>query len=265
MSSSNIRFDDQPWDWTRDTLYNVIYSGQDGPVAFREFFARDDVKACLRQISDKLQSLARDGTIIFPLLENVFRAFFTVTDLKGVILGQDPYHTARSDDPGKPASAVGLCFSLPPNAQLINPSLRNIQKEVANCGFKTDPNSGDLSYWSKQGVLLINSALTVESGRPGSHITIWVEFTEKLVAYLSERYQLFWLLWGLDALQYESDIKRKDLQRLIKCSHPSPLSANRGSGGNPAFIGSKCFQIANDWLRLRKISEIDWSIGTRSP
>lgn len=100
-------------------------------------------------------------------------------------------------------------------------------------------------------IILLNAALTVEAGNAGSHIEKWAPFTEELISWLSNKYELVWMLWGSDAQAYEGDIKRKDKQRIIKTSHPVPMSAYKSFNGNSAFIGSGCF---------KQVPGIDWSI-----
>jgi len=173
---------------------------------------------------------------IYPLFENIFNAYNACSfqDTRVVILGQDPYHQINQ--------ANGLCFSVPEGV-VFPPSLKNINKELqADLGVSLA--SGDLIHWASQGVLLINSILTVEDSLPGSHANIgWLSFTKLILSELNQRKSgLVFMLWGNYAQKLGKDL---DLKRhhIIKTSHPSPLSANRGG-----WFGTRPFSNANSFL-----------------
>jgi len=173
---------------------------------------------------------------IYPLFENIFNAYNACSfqDTRVVILGQDPYHQINQ--------ANGLCFSVPEGV-VFPPSLKNINKELqADLGVSLA--SGDLIHWASQGVLLINSILTVEDSLPGSHANIgWLSFTKLILSELNQRKSgLVFMLWGNYAQKLGKDL---DLKRhhIIKTSHPSPLSANRGG-----WFGKRPFSKANSFL-----------------
>lgn len=229
--------------WENTPLYDFVYKYKFIPVGYEDFFNDQGVNDCLKTISDLLSN---SKFPVFPRLENVFKALYYTPSPKVVILGQDPYHTIGPD---KKCTARGLSFSV--IHQILNPSLLNIQKEVKACGFQVNPKSGDLSNWASQGVLLLNTALTVQPGIAGSHIRIWVPFTELLLEWLSKKYSLTWFLWGGDAMSFEGDIKNKENQKIFKSSHPCPLGATKECKGNPPFIGCGHFKL---------VPEIDWSI-----
>lgn len=183
---------------------------------------------------------------IFPPPKNVFRAFelCAPTDVKVVILGQDPYHT--------PNVAHGLAFStLPENP--IPPSLQNIFKEIeAEFGGPINK-SPDLTRWAQQGVLLLNASLTVRSGMANSHQEYgWHIFTDAVIKALSENTEhVVFLLWGSFAGKKEALIDGgKHL--ILKSPHPSPLSAHRG------FLGNGHFKKANEYLKAHGRTEIEW-------
>lgn len=182
---------------------------------------------------------------IFPKKELVFSAFTTdLNEVKVVILGQDPYHT--------PGAAEGLAFSVPPS-QPIPPSLINIYKEIDSDIGKHTCKSGSLRPWQKQGVLLLNTVLTVEAHRAGSHRGKgWETFTTAVISYLNEtRPHLVFILWGRDARNKKSLIDgNKHL--ILESPHPSPLSAYSG------FFGSKPFSKCNNYLKLHGLDEIIW-------
>lgn len=178
----------------------------------------------------------------YPSKENVLKAL-TLTapeDVKVVILGQDPYHT--------PGAAQGLSFSVPDDKP-AQPSLRNILKELKD--DIGERQSHDLTKWAKQGVLLLNTVLTVNEGQPNSHANLgWEKFTNEIISYLDSLEQpIVFILWGNYAQKKESLIHHK---YIIKSPHPSPFSAHRG------FFGSKPFSKANDYLIANGITPIDW-------
>ncbi|MGE4802061.1 uracil-DNA glycosylase [Yersinia hibernica] len=187
------------------------------------------------------------GKTIYPAQKDVFNAF-RLTELdqvKVVILGQDPYHG--------PNQAHGLSFSVLPGVP-APPSLVNIYKELATDipGFQR-PNHGFLQSWAEQGVLLLNTVLTVEAGNAHSHANLgWETFTDKVIAALNEhRDGIIFMLWGAHAQKKGRII---DTQRhfILKAPHPSPLSAHRG------FLGCKHFSQANQLLQQHGQQPIDW-------
>ena len=183
---------------------------------------------------------------IFPHPKNIFKAFelTPVNDVKVVILGQDPYHGADQ--------AHGLAFSVQENIK-IPPSLSNIYKELYDDLNIPIKRSGNLEYWAKQGVLLLNSVLTVESGKANSHKNIgWEKFTENVISLISKKKEiLVFLLWGNYAHKKEDFIESNN-HLILKSVHPSPLSAYNG------FFGSKHFSKANNFLKKNNIKEIVW-------
>jgi uracil-DNA glycosylase len=182
---------------------------------------------------------------IFPPAENIFTAFELTpyADTKVVILGQDPYHG--------PGQAHGLSFSVE-NDQKFPPSLRNIFKELSADLDCPPPTGGDLSGWAKQGVLLLNTVLTVRSGTAHSHQKRgWEDFTDAVIKSLNEHPDpIVFLLWGKPAQKKASSIG--DRHHKISSPHPSPLSAYRG------FFGSRPFSAANEALKQFGRDEIKW-------
>ncbi|MFP9230319.1 uracil-DNA glycosylase [Pectobacterium cacticida] len=188
------------------------------------------------------------GKIIYPPQKDVFNAFrFTeLHQVKVVILGQDPYHG--------PNQAHGLSFSVRPGVP-APPSLVNIYKELASDipGFEI-PRHGFLQSWAEQGVLLLNTVLTVEAGRAHSHANLgWETFTDRVIAALNEQREgLVFLLWGSHAQKKGSIIDQRR-HHVLKSPHPSPLSAHRG------FFGCKHFSQANQFLEQQGLSPINWT------
>ncbi|CAM2149832.1 Uracil-DNA glycosylase [Pararobbsia alpina] len=190
------------------------------------------------------------GKTIYP--DTVFHALELVDpdDVKVVILGQDPYH---GEDKGIP-QAHGLAFSVRPGVR-PPPSLRNIFKEIASSLGHPIPTHGTLEYWARQGVLLLNTVLTVERANAASHAKKgWEGFTDTLIAELSERHSgLVFMLWGSHAQAKRSLLHGRD-HVILEAPHPSPLSAHRG------FLGCQHFVRANEALEARGLKPIDWRL-----
>jgi uracil-DNA glycosylase len=188
------------------------------------------------------------GKTIYPPQEEVFSAFRSTefSQVKVVILGQDPYHG--------PNQAHGLSFSVKPGIP-APPSLVNIYKELATDipGF-VRPNHGYLQSWAEQGVLLLNTVLTVEAAQAHSHAKLgWETFTDKVIAMLNTyREGVVFLLWGAHA-QKKGSIIDPVRHRVLKAPHPSPLSAHRG------FLGCQHFSTANQLLEEQGLTPIDWT------
>lgn len=202
----------------------------------------------MRALAEFLRSEKAKGKRIFPPGPQIFAALdATPFDaVKVVVLGQDPYHG--------PGQAHGLCFSVAPGVD-VPPSLVNIFKEIERDLGIARPNHGYLMPWAKQGVLLLNAVLTVESGRAGSHQGKgWEGFTDHIVECLDREGEgLVFLLWGSYA-QAKGRIIDTRRHRVLKAPHPSPLSAHRG------FLGCGHFSAANQYLAQRGRSPIDWSL-----
>lgn len=183
---------------------------------------------------------------VYPPAAKIFAAFDACPweETKVVIIGQDPYHG--------PGQANGLCFSVATGVQMP-PSLVNIFKEVQADTGAPFPENGDLSRWARQGVLLLNSSLTVREHAPKSHAGIgWERFTDEVVARLNaDREGLVFLLWGSDAIRKGAKIDR-NRHLVLTSPHPSPLSAYRG------FFGNKHFSKANQYLESKGKTPIIW-------
>ncbi len=185
---------------------------------------------------------------IYPPSKLIFNAFNTtpLDKVKVLILGQDPYHGPRQ--------AHGLCFSVLPGVA-IPPSLVNIYKELyADLAIKPAQH-GCLSHWAEQGVLLLNSVLTVEHAHAASHQGKgWERFTDKVISILNEKKTaLVFLLWGSYA-QKKGEFIDRNKHLVLQSPHPSPLSAHRG------FLGNKHFSQTNDYLKKQGKATIDWEI-----
>ena len=185
---------------------------------------------------------------IYPPAEQVFSALNAVKfdDVKVVIIGQDPYH--------EPGQAQGLCFSVP-KTEKIPPSLVNIYKEIESDIGQKCASHGDLTQWARQGVLLLNSVLTVRAHQAFSHRGMgWEQLTTTIVQKLNDREKpVVFLLWGASAGKLSQFIDEKK-HLVLKCAHPSPLSAYNG------FFGCKHFSRANQFLISHGMEPIDWVI-----
>ena len=185
---------------------------------------------------------------IYPDMQDIFNAlcYTAYKDIKVVILGQDPYHG--------PNQAHGLSFSVKPGI-VPPPSLVNIIKELQSDLNCTIPNNGFLKKWADQGVLLLNTVLTVVGGQANSHRNIgWEKLTDKVITLLNERQDpIVFILWGNNALSKSNLITHLN-HTIIKSPHPSPLSAYRG------FFGSRPFSKANSFLSSIGKTPIDWQI-----
>lgn len=173
-------------------------------------------------------------------------SFFPPQNTRVVILGQDPYHGE--------GQAHGLSFSVP-MGQKFPPSLRNILKEWSEDTGNPMPFSGDLSSWAEEGVLLLNSSLSVEAQKARAHLNWgWQKFTDALIQYLADsQSHIVFILWGKPA-QAKKKLIPEDRHCILEAPHPSPLSAHRG------FFGSKPFSTANRYLKEQGLAPISWSL-----
>lgn len=202
----------------------------------------------MAELKQFILSRYREGHTIYPKADRYFEALNLTPfdEVKVVILGQDPYHN--------PGQAHGLCFSVPPGIQ-PPPSLVNIYKELHDDLGYDIPHHGYLRSWAEQGVLLLNSTLTVEEGKAGSHQNHgWETFTDAVIERLnSTKTGLVFILWGAYAQKKGSFIDA-DKHLVLKSPHPSPLSAYRG------FFGSKPFSKTNDYLSRLDQSPVNWRL-----
>ncbi|MFT5619105.1 MAG: uracil-DNA glycosylase [Arenicella sp.] len=186
------------------------------------------------------------NNVVYPSEKLIFNAFekCSFDDMKVVILGQDPYH-------GK-GQANGLSFSVNDGVR-IPPSLKNIFKEINADLGKEIPESGNLERWAEQGVLLLNSILTVRSATPGSHQKKgWETFTDTVIETISnQKENVVFMLWGKYA-QQKGAVIDKEKHFVLESAHPSPFSAHKG------FLGNQHFSKANDYLKSNQKEEIEW-------
>ena len=200
-----------------------------------------------KKLSQALKEEYKRATV-YPDMDNIFNALHLTpyAETKVLILGQDPYHG--------PGQAHGLSFSVREGVP-FPPSLRNMLKELKYDLDIPMPEHGSLEKWAKQGVLLLNSVLTVRDGEPNSHKKLgWQIFTDRVIEVLNEREQpIVFILWGKHAQEKLPMIDQKR-HFVLKAPHPSPLSASRG------FFGSRPYSKCNEFLRNNGITEIDWAL-----
>lgn len=214
--------------------------------SWKDVLSGEFEKEYFRKLTDFVRGEYKSGKTIYPKPQNIFNAFnlCPLSDVKVVIIGQDPYH--------EPGQAHGLCFSVE-NGIDLPPSLVNIYKEIeSDIGHKSKTN-GDLSDWARQGVLLLNSTLTVQAHLAASHSGKgWEIFTDAVIRAVSEnRKNVVYLLWGSFA-QKKAEFVNAEQNLILKSAHPSPLSAYRG------FFGNHHFSKTNEYLIANGKTPIDW-------
>ena len=212
---------------------------------WKSFIDSETKKPYFKKIKDRLLLDNARGKIILPEPKNFFKAFDSceMKKVKVVIIGQDPYHT-----PGVPN---GLAFSVNRNSKLT-PSIVNIFKELeADIGIKNS--YGDLTAWSKQGVLLLNTSLSVCAGLPASHSKIgWEIFTNTVINVIQKKKNIVFIMWGKHAQKKVDLIENNNF--ILEAAHPSPLSANNG------FFGCGHFSKTNNFLTTLGLDPIDWQL-----
>ena len=217
-------------------------------LSWKDVLAGEKEKPYFQKLFHHLESERNRGKTVYPPKADVFNALSLTPfhSVKVVIVGQDPYHG--------PGQAHGLCFSvregMPPP-----PSLQNIFKELTGDLQLKKPSTGSLEKWTKQGVLLLNTVLTVEGGQPQSHAKLgWEQFTDRIISEINNRREgVVFLLWGSHAIKKAEAVDRTK-HCVLTSVHPSPLSAHRG------FIGCKHFSKTNGYLKEHGQTEINWSL-----
>ena len=220
------------------------------PISWKEALAGEREAPYFREIREFVEQERKKGKRVYPKNSEIFRALQLTPfeQVKVVIVGQDPYHG--------PNQAHGLCFSVRPGVPLP-PSLQNIFKELHNDLGCPPPTSGSLENWATQGVLLLNTTLTVEAGQPMSHANVgWERFTDRIISELNERRAgIVFMLWGSHAQKKGAAID-PTRHLVLKAPHPSPLSAHRG------FQGCRHFSKANEYLFAHDRAPIVWDLGS---
>ena len=213
--------------------------------SWKDALAPEFDKEYFVKLTDFVRAEYMSGRAVYPAPRHIFNALdlCPIDDVRVVIIGQDPYH--------EPGQAHGLCFSvLPPTP--IPPSLQNIYKEIAADLGRPSKTHGDLTDWARQGVLLLNSTLTVRAHAAASHAGRgWETFTDAVIRAIAARDNIVYMLWGSYA-QRKAEIVDASRNLVLKSVHPSPLSASRG------FFGNHHFSRANEYLTQHGKEPIDW-------
>ena len=229
----------------------MAIDGKDTRVALEqswlELLNQEFKEAYMQELSLFLKSEINEGKKIYPKGKEMFLSMNSTPfhKVKVVIIGQDPYHG--------PGQAHGLCFSVPEDVK-IPPSLENIYKELEEDLGIPKPKNGCLLPWAGQGVLLLNSVLSVEKGRAGSHaLKGWERFTDKIISKINEKDCVVFMLWGRYAVKKAISVDTSK-HLILKSVHPSPLSAHKG------FFGNRHFSKCNEFLNSKGMSSINWEI-----
>jgi len=212
-----------------------------------DFFYSSDIENILIPILNDLEDLD-DKKKYYPEDINIFRCFYMTyfDNIKVVILGQDPYYNG---------SATGLCFDIKLGSPL-NPSLQNIYKELELEGFYP-VKDGNLESWTKQGVLLLNTSLTVRTSETDSHLELWSSFSKKVIEKISEKEFVVWVILGKKASDWKDYITNNN-HIILEATHPSELKSSGSSGSQKAFIGSGIFKDINRELLKKDLEKISW-------
>jgi len=239
--------------WKKNTLYALTYKCV--PKGWEAFFSDQAVKAEVKIISNELRRQVRGGDDVNPAIGNVFRALYVVPPdgIKAVIIGQDPAPTK--------GQATGLAFSLAPGMPPFRvPSVQRVILEAANEGFSMNTGDGDLSSWAAEGVLMLNTALSIPCPKDagactiGGHLALWKPFSKKLInAVDAQNTPQTFILWGSKAAALAPSIVNP-LHRTFLGGHPSPVSDGK------KFFCRSYFTCSNQWLDDHQVSKIEWGV-----
>ncbi len=228
----------------------------------------DQIDKDIWDISEEYYNeLVEKNSNVFPIYPNIFNFTNHIIpdEIKVCIIGQDPYHGVYKDPDTNiyHPEAMGLSFSVPKNCPIPS-SLQNIYKNLkSHSHIYTQPTHGDLTYWSYQGVLMLNSALTVEKSKPNSCQSMWSEFTDELIKIISTKYTgIVFLLWGKHAhcKKLNNVIKNQSSHYFVISSHPSGYSANSPYREFNSFMDTDHFGLTNKYLLEQNKNPIDWQI-----
>jgi uracil-DNA glycosylase len=218
------------------------------PSDWKRFLTKQTSSSGYRALKAFLEEEAAAGETILPPSQDIFAALQATPyeKVKTLLLGQDPYHT--------PGMAHGLCFSVRPHVRLLPPSLKNIYRELRDDVGCRIPNNGCLEPWARQGVLMLNTVLTVRAHAANSHRGQgWEAVTDRILEVVNAKpTRVVFVLWGGEAKKKRSLITNAQ-HVVIDCAHPSPLSARK-------FLGSRCFSRINRALTAAGLAPIDWQI-----
>lgn len=221
----------------------MVHIGNEWDELLKDEFEKDYYKKLRAVLANEYKTHT-----VYPDMYDIFNAlkYTSYSDVKAVIIGQDPYHG--------PGQAHGLCFSVKRGVE-PPPSLKNIFKEINDELGIPIPSHGELTSWARQGVLMLNAVLTVRAGQPNSHKSIgWEQFTDRVIELLNDRNEpIVFLLWGGNARR-KTQFVTNPIHKILTCAHPSPLSAYNGFFGCGHFI--KC----NEFLKSVGKETINWAL-----
>jgi uracil-DNA glycosylase len=243
-------------------MQNSIFKDIISPCWYEIF---EEIDPDVFEITENEYKKVKDNTNVFPCFKNIFNftKFCSPEDVKVILLGQDPYPGLFCNqlDKNYYPQATGLAFSVPKQSP-IPASLVNIYDNMKRFGHQIfKPEHGNLEYWAYQGVLMLNTSLTVEKSKPNSHQKIWSMFTDELIEVFTKKYtDLIIVLWGGSALNKMNIIKNKDKQEFVISSHPSPLGFKNMLKTSPSFYEGDHFGKINSILKNKNKKEIDWQI-----
>jgi uracil-DNA glycosylase len=243
-------------------MQNSIFKDIINPTWMDTF---DQIDPDIRQITEDEYSTVKDKNDVFPSFKDIFSftKYSNFEDNKVLIIGQDPFHGLyyNSNDKTYYPQATGLAFSVPTECK-IPPSLANIYENMYRFGhLTTNPTHGNLENWAKQGVILMNTSLSVEKSKPNSHQSMWSMFTDELIREMTKKHpSLIIVLWGGNALSKMKIVSNKEKHHFIISSHPSPLGFKNKIKGYDSFYEKDHFKEINDILVSKGQQPIDWQI-----
>jgi uracil-DNA glycosylase len=243
-------------------MENSIFKNMINPTWIEIF---EEIDPDIRNITEEKYLKIKDKNNIFPTLNNIFNftKYCNFEEIKVLCIGQDPYHKLfyNSQDKKYYPQATGSAFSVPKNCP-IPPSLINIYDNLSRFGHQIfKPKHGNLEYWMYQGVLLLNTSLTVEQSKPNSHQYIWSMFTNELIQIITKKHPgLIIVMWGGSAFGKMNNINKKEKHNFIISSHPSPLGFKNKMKNYNSFYDTDHFGKINKILKSKKLKEIDWQI-----
>lgn len=243
-------------------MQNSIFKDIINPTWLNLF---EEIDPDIREITEKEYLEVKNKSNVYPTFNNIFNftKYCNFEDIKVLCIGQDSYHSVffNPEDKNYYPQATGLAFSVPNNSP-IPPSLINIYDNLSRFGHQVfKPTHGNLEYWAYQGVLLMNTSLTVEKSKPNSHQYIWSMFTDELIEVITKKHPgLIIVMWGGSAFGKMNIIKNKEKHNFIISSHPSPLGFKNKMKNYDSFYDTDHFGKINEILKLKKMKEIDWQI-----
>lgn len=225
----------------------------------------EEIDSEIREITEEEYKKIKEKPNIFPTFDNIFNftKYCSFEDVKVLIIGQDPYPGVflNKKDGMEYPQATGLAFSVPKNSP-IPKSLVNIYENLSRFGHQQiTPTHGNLDFWAYQGVLLLNTSLTVEKSKPNSHQNIWTMYSDELIKTITSKHPgLVIVMWGGSAFSKMNIIKNKEKHDFVISSHPSPLGFKNKMKNYNSFYDTDHFGLINKFLKSKNKQEINWQI-----